>query len=97
MSNSIEKISLFTGELIPFQGNKIINKCQICVYDFYTGEELQVTTGPGDKENPVWAPDSLHVLYNSQGQIYLINLNDPKPVAITSGPGEKRFPAWEPG
>ncbi len=74
---------------------------QIWVYNFNTREERQLTQGPGNKENPSWAPNSLNLVYNrSQGdeisELHLINLNQPNATKITSGPGEKRFPNWEP-
>ena len=38
---------------------------QIIVYDFLTKEEIQLTTGSSHKENPTWAPNSLHLIYNT--------------------------------
>jgi TolB protein len=73
---------------------------QIWVYDFATGQERELTEGPGNKENPAWAPDSLHLVFNSadanDSELYLINLNQPESTKITSGLGEKRYPSWEP-
>lgn len=73
---------------------------QVWIYDCETHEEMQLTEGPGHKENPVWAPNSLHLLFNSStptsSELYLINLNQKKAVKIATTPGEKRFPAWEP-
>ena len=73
---------------------------QIWIYDLETGEEAQLTTGSGHKENPAWASNSLHLMFNSCGaqaaDLYMINLNQKKAVKVTQGPGEKRFPAWEP-
>jgi TolB protein len=72
---------------------------QIWVYDFDSGEESQVTQGPGHKENPTWAPNSLHLLYNSEGklgsEIFMITLNQRTPVRVISG-CDARFPSWEP-
>ena len=67
---------------------------QIWIYNLLTDEESQLTTGPQHKENPYWAQDSFHLVYNSD-DLYLVNLNQPASVRITSGPGEKRFPCWE--
>jgi TolB protein len=75
---------------------------QIWVYDLNTQEESQITSGTSHKENPSWAPDSLHLIFNScsgdetGGELYIINLNQNESVKISSGPGEKRFPNWEP-
>ncbi|MBS0629548.1 MAG: Tol-Pal system protein TolB [Verrucomicrobia bacterium] len=71
---------------------------QIWIYDFETEQELQLTTGPGNKENPCWAPDSLHLVFNSTDpdstELYLVNLNQPEAVQITKGPGKKHYPTW---
>lgn len=72
---------------------------QIWIYDFETEEEMQLTTGPGNKENPAWAPNSLHLVYNTddgeEGQLFLINLHQKESVQITKGSGQKRFASWE--
>lgn len=74
---------------------------QIWIYDFNTNQETQVTSGPGNKENPSWALNSLHLVFNSadkgnDSQLYQINLNQAEAHQITSGAGDKRFPSWEP-
>lgn len=73
---------------------------QIWVYDLDSGEERQITQGPGNKENPSWAPNSLHLVFNSTGsagsELFLINLNQGKAQKISSGIGEKHYPSWEP-
>jgi TolB protein len=69
---------------------------QIWVYDCHTKEEKQITQGAGNKENPTWASNSLHLMFNSSEKdahtLFLINLNQPEATKITAG----RFPAWEP-
>lgn len=71
---------------------------QIWIYDFETKEEKQLTFGKFHKENPCWAPSSLHIVFNTadtdSSDIYLINLIDKVPIKITSGPGKKHYPAW---
>ncbi|KAF3362646.1 Protein TolB [Chlamydiales bacterium STE3] len=74
---------------------------QIWVYEFETGREQQLTDGAFHKENPTFAPNSLHIAFNSlqedgQADVYILNLNDKKAIKITSGKGDKRFPSWEP-
>lgn len=73
---------------------------QIWIYDFETNREKALTSGAGNKENPAWAPDSLHLVYNTTGKnasLYITHLNAAAPVKIEDGQqGEKRFPAWEP-
>ncbi|NGX39771.1 MAG: Protein TolB [Chlamydiae bacterium] len=71
---------------------------QIWIYDLEAEEELQLTTGPGNKENPCWALNSLHLVFNSTDpdstELYLVNLNQPDAVRITKGSGKKHYPTW---
>lgn len=72
---------------------------QIWIYDFDRDEEWQLTQGPENKENPSWAPNSLHLVYNTTGNqgadLFIINLNNSNPIKIYNPlPGERRFPAW---
>lgn len=74
---------------------------QIWVYDVAKDAEEQLTFNKGHKENPFWAPNSFHLVFNSdqgqdKAQLYIMNLNQRQAVAITSGQDDKRFPAWEP-
>lgn len=73
---------------------------QIWVYDLLAKTERQVTKGPKNKENPTFAPNSLHLIFNTSdsgdSELYLMNLNQPDAVKISSGSGEKYFPSWEP-
>lgn len=73
---------------------------QIWVYDVLTKEEKQLTRGPGNKENPSFAANSLHIVFNSTDEgaceLYLINLNQPHATKISSGSGEKHYPCFEP-
>lgn len=68
---------------------------QIWLYDFSTGEETPLTTGPENKENPSWAPDSFHLVYNTESEdhcdLYLIDLNQKEPAHI----GKGRFASWQ--
>jgi Tol biopolymer transport system component len=68
------------------------------VYDFETKEEKQLTYGPGHKENPSWAPNSHHIVFNSTdhatSDLYVVNINQPEAIKITKGPGKKHYAAW---
>jgi len=68
---------------------------QIWVYDLMTGIDKQVTQGPGNKENPTWAPNSVHLAYNDAHNIFMINIHQLQPVQLTHGRSEKKFPSWE--
>lgn len=73
---------------------------QIWIYDFVSKEEMQLTQGPGNKENPSWAPDSKHLVFNStdatSSELYIVNLNQPEAIKISRGPGKKHYPTWGP-
>lgn len=72
---------------------------QLWLYDVEKREEIQLTTGQADKENPCFAEDSLHIVYNTTSptfDIFLLDLNQLEPVQITHGPGKKHYPSWEP-
>ena len=73
---------------------------QICCYDFRSEEEKQLTYSNVNKENPSWALDSLHIVFNSADisscHLYIMNLNQLEPMKISSGKEEHRFPVWEP-
>lgn len=72
---------------------------QIWIYDFRTQEEKQLTFTLDNKENATWAPDSFHLVYNTETEdlceLYLIHLNGGDPIMISKGSGQKRFPSWE--
>ncbi|MCH9632215.1 MAG: Tol-Pal system protein TolB [Chlamydiae bacterium] len=71
---------------------------QVWIYDFITNQEWQLTHGNSNKENPYWAQNSLHLIFNSVGnescELYMVNLNQPKSVRIKTEAGVKRFPIW---
>lgn len=59
---------------------------------------MQLTSGSGNKENPYWAPDSKHIVFNStdhaSSELYIVNLNQPDAIKISNGPGKKHYPTW---
>lgn len=71
---------------------------QIWIYDFESNEEWQLTSGPGNKENPYWGPNSKHIVFNStdasNSELYVVNLNQPEAIKISKGPGKKHYPTW---
>lgn len=72
---------------------------QIWVYDLQKKAEKQLTFGPGDKENPTWAANSLHLIFNVRqsdevNDLYLMNLHQSETVPIVVGNGQNRFPSW---
>ena len=72
---------------------------QIWIYDTEKDEEWQLTTGMGNKENPKWASNNLHLVYNTTSptyDIFILNLNQCEAIRLTQGPGIKHYPAFEP-
>ncbi len=73
---------------------------QIWIYDFALEKEEALTSGPGNKENPVWAADSLHLFFNStdptSSELYMTNLNQKEAIKISHGQGKKHYPTWGP-
>ena len=72
---------------------------QIMVYDFMNKDSIQLTKGPHHKENPVWAPNSTHIVFNTIGsktELFLINLKQKEMVQLTEGIGKKHYPSWGP-
>ncbi|MCB1213798.1 MAG: PD40 domain-containing protein, partial [Chlamydiia bacterium] len=71
---------------------------QIWIADLKTGEEYPITEGKGHKENPTWAPDSLHLVYNTADpdhcELFLIDCIRRTPKRLSTGTGEKRFPSF---
>lgn len=87
------------GKKIAYCARTSSPERQIWIYDFETKTERQLTQGKADKENPTWASNSLHILFNAKDthgtDIYLLNTNQKDAVKITSGPGDKFFPSWK--
>jgi len=73
---------------------------QIWIYDFSKSEERQLTFDPIQKESPAWAPNSLHLIYNTidhnRCELYLLCLTTGQITKISAGLGDKKFPACEP-
>lgn len=89
------------GKKIAYS-SMLLGTRQIFIYDLETQEEIQITSGALHKENPSWAPNSFHIVYNSSSieddreELFILNLNQTTPVKITQGSLQNRFPNWEP-
>ncbi len=84
------------GSMLAYSA-KVEGTRQIFLYDFATKEELQLTSGPLHKENPSWAPNSLHLAYNTAdhtSEIFVINIVQKIPRQVTHGKGFKHYPSW---
>lgn len=74
---------------------------QIWVYDLEKETEEQVTFDKSNKENPTWASDSFHIVFNAEAaggkaQLATCNLNQRQTFFLTEGGLDKRFPCVEP-
>lgn len=87
----------FDGTKLAFSA-KVDKVRQIWIYDFATQQEYPVTTGPENKENPSWAPDNMHLVYNTESsdncELYRIHIDRKEPVLISKCADQKRFPCW---
>ena len=87
------------GTKIAYCAKGVEPERQIWIYDLEKKAERQLTFGPGDKENPTFAPNSLHLIFNvrrgdESSELYLMNLNQTEALPIVTGPGQNRFPSW---
>ncbi len=86
------------GSKIAYSAN-VDGVRQIMIYDFELQEEKMLTNGKIPMENPSFAPNSFHLVFNSteldSSELYLMNLNQKTPVKISNGPGKKHYPVWE--
>ena len=70
---------------------------QIMIYDFITREEIQITEGTDHKEYPSFAPNSLHLVFqtvDSSSELFVLHLKQRKTVQITKGGGGAHYPRW---
>ncbi len=76
------------------QGHRII------VHDLKEKVERQVTTGPGNDEDPAWGPDSYFLAFSSNRsgsyKIYVTTRHGYRPTQIPTGRGDATAPAWNP-
>ncbi len=88
------------GRKIAYAG-LIAGTRQIFVYDRDSQTEEQITTDKSNKENPCFAADSFHIVFNAdqsggKAQLAVVNLKQKETVLISEGNTDKRFPSAEP-
>jgi len=72
---------------------------QLWLYDIEKKEEVQLTMGPENKENPCFATNGLHIVYNTTTpttDLFILNLNNVQPVKISRSGKMNHYPSWEP-
>ena len=71
---------------------------RIFVQDMMTGEERQVTFGPGSDEQPSFCADSYFIAFTSSRaggrHIYLITRHGGDPKQVPTGRGDASFARW---
>ena len=72
---------------------------RIFLVDIATGKERQLTSGPGNDEEPCWSPDGFFLVFSSNRsgryQLYLTNIHGDEPRLIATGDGEAMAPNWQ--
>ncbi len=51
----------------------------------YTGNIVRLTNENGRHENPVWAPDGMNIVYEQDGQIYIVDTQGGDPSRLVTG------------
>ncbi len=86
------------GTLVAYARMVGSGQHRIFVHDLLTGQERQVTFGPGSDEQPAFGPDSYFIAFMStrsgQPRIYLTTRHGGDAKQVPTGPGDARFPAW---
>ncbi|MEI6562356.1 MAG: biopolymer transporter Tol [Verrucomicrobiota bacterium] len=66
---------------------------QVAVLDLASGNVRVVTSGD-EARDPVWGPDSRHLLFTQSGSLMLFDIQTARKVALLSGLGSVSEPTW---
>ena len=66
---------------------------QVAVLDL-AGGSVRVVTGGEDARDPVWGPDSRHILFTQGGNLMLLDVQTARKVNLLSGIGSISEPTW---
>jgi len=87
----------------PF-GPYVVYSSQLSYYQIFrldvrTGENVQLTSGSGDCEDPEWSPDGRLIAFvwhrGKRQDIYVMNADGSNPRRLTSDEGPYYTPSWE--
>lgn len=70
---------------------------QIVVYNIEKKTHSIITNGDVHKENPTWAPNSMHIAYNTTGtssHIFVTNTRTNNEIQLTTGKSINHYPSW---
>lgn len=69
-------------------------------FEIYTmnldGTGLTQLTNNGSNFEPAWSPDGSQIVYESSGEIYIMNADGSNPSPLTNSSGRDSWPAWSP-
>lgn len=72
---------------------RISGRMEVASHEFGTRHTATLTSG-GDAENPSWAPDSRHLVYTKNGDLYVHDVDTGEATRILSGMGRISEPNW---
>lgn len=80
--------------------SRIRGRYEICVLDPVTGQNMQLTTGDADYEDPSWAPDGRHIVCSRTvgytSDLYVLDTMGDAPIRLTRLQGDWFSPCWSP-
>ncbi len=66
---------------------------QVAVLDL-DGGGVRVVTGGDEARDPVWGPDSRHLLYTQGGSLMLLDVQTSRKTSVVGGVGSISEPTW---
>jgi TolB protein len=73
---------------------------QLFLADVAGGENIQLTSGGGNKEDPSWAPDGIHIVYSkgrgSDYRLVVVDSRTGETFPLPRGRGSMTSPDWSP-
>jgi dipeptidyl aminopeptidase/acylaminoacyl peptidase len=70
--------------------------CNLTLLHLFTGEQVQLTSGTATKTYPSFSPDGRLVAYESEGDIWTVQLDSGHVRRLTTNAGADRSAAWSP-
>jgi hypothetical protein len=92
-----DKLTLFVSAGFPQLA--FDNGQKLLLVDGFSGKKLPAPVqGPSTNTDPTWSPDASHLMYSSNGRLFLKDLTKPKSTAIplTSAGDTFEDPSWAP-